>query len=134
MCLLCGAGQFLVAFHECSHNLRLGLLLAIMIAVHNIPEGMAIAAPLLAGGVKHRKVFFLTALSGAPTLLGGAIGLLIGGISYTAIALSLSAAGGAMLYIVFAEMIPQSIVMTKDRKASIVALFGTLVGLIITQI
>jgi len=117
-----------------SHDLRLGLLLAIMIAVHNIPEGMAIAAPLLAGGVKQRKVVFLTALSGAPTLLGGAIGLLIGGISDTAIALSLSAAGGAMLYIVFAEMMPQSIVMTKDRKASIVSLFGVIVGLIITQI
>ena len=117
-----------------SYNLRLGLLLAIMIAVHNIPEGMAIAAPLLAGGVKHRNVVLLTALSGAPTLLGGAIGLLIGGISDTAIALSLSAAGGAMLYIVFAEMMPQSIVMTKDRKASIVSLFGILVGLIVAQI
>ena len=117
-----------------SHDLRLGLLLAIMIAVHNIPEGMAISAPLLAGGVNQRKVVFLTALSGAPTLLGGIIGLLIGGISDTAIALSLSAAGGAMLYIVFAEMMPQSIVMTKDRKASIVTLFGVIVGLVITQI
>ena len=117
-----------------SHDLRLGLLLAIMIAVHNIPEGMAIAAPLLAGGVKHRKVVFLTALSGAPTLLGGIIGLLIGSISDTAVAISLSAAGGAMLYIVFAEMMPQSIVMTKDRKASIITLFGILIGLIITRI
>ena len=117
-----------------SHDIRLGLLLAIMIAVHNIPEGMAISAPLLTGGVKHRNVILLTALSGAPTLLGGAIGLLIGGISDTAIALSLSAAGGAMLYIVFAEMMPQSIVMTKDRKASIVTLFGVIVGLVITQI
>ena len=117
-----------------SFDLRLGLLLAIMIAIHNIPEGMAIAAPLLTGGVKRRKVVFLTALSGTPTLIGGIIGLVIGGISDTAIALSLSAAGGAMLYIVFAEMLPQSIVMTKDRKASIVSLFGILVGLIVAKI
>ena len=117
-----------------SHDFHLGALLALMIALHNIPEGMAIAAPLLAGGVNKMKVIFLTALSGAPTLLGGLIGMLIGSISDTAIAISLSAAGGAMLYIVFGEIIPQSVVMTKNRTASIVTLIGILVGLIVTQI
>ena len=117
-----------------SHDFHLGSLLAIMIALHNIPEGMAIASPLLAGGINRGKVIFLTALSGAPTLLGGLIGLLIGRISDLAIALSLSAAGGAMLYIVFGEIIPQSIVMTKNRTASIVTLFGIIVGLIVAQI
>ena len=47
---------------------------------------------------------------------------------------TLAAAGGAMLYVVFGEMIPQSVVMTKSRSATIVALFGLLIGLIITQI
>ena len=117
-----------------SHNFHLGALLAIMIALHNIPEGMAIAAPLLSGGVNRTKVIFLTALSGAPTLLGGLIGMLIGSISDFSVALSLSAAGGAMLYIVFGEIIPQSIVMTRNRTASIVTLFGIIIGLIVTQI
>jgi len=113
---------------------RLGVLLALMIAVHNIPEGMAIAAPLLTGGVNKWKVVFLTSLAGATTLLGGIIGLLIGSISDFAITISLSAAGGAMLYIVFGEIIPQSIIMTKNRMASIVTLFGIIVGLLATQI
>ena len=117
-----------------SHSFHLGVLLAIMIAVHNIPEGMAIAAPLLAGGISKRKTVFLTALSGAPTLAGGIIGMLLGGISDFSVALSLSSAGGAMLYIVFGEMMPQSIVMTKNRTASIVTLFGIIVGLIVTQV
>ncbi|MCL2294374.1 MAG: ZIP family metal transporter [Spirochaetes bacterium] len=116
-----------------SHSFQLGALLAIMIALHNIPEGMAIAAPLLAGGVNRWRVVFLTALCGATTLIGGLIGILIGSISDTAVALSLSAAGGAMLYIVFGEIIPQSIVMTKNRTATIVTLFGIIVGLIATQ-
>ena len=116
-----------------SHDFRLGVLLAIMIALHNIPEGMAIAAPLLAGGINRGKVVLLTALCGATTLLGGFIGILIGGISDFAVGLSLAAAGGAMLYIVFGEIIPQSIVMTKNRTASIVTLFGIIVGLIATQ-
>ena len=117
-----------------SHDFRLGALLAIMIALHNIPEGMAIAAPLLAGGVNRWRVVFLTALCGATTLLGGLIGILIGGISPFTVALSLSAAGGAMLYIVFGEIIPQSIVMTKNRAATIIALFGIIIGLVATQI
>ena len=117
-----------------SFDFQLGLMLAIMIALHNIPEGMAIAAPLIVGGVNRGKVVLLTALSGAPTLLGGVIGILIGSISLLAIALSLAAAGGAMLYVVFGEMVPASVLMTKSRAATIVALFGLLVGLIITQV
>jgi len=117
-----------------SHSFQLGVLLALMIAVHNIPEGMAVAAPLLAGGVNRWKVVLLTALSGLTTLLGGFIGILLGRISDIAIALSLSIAGGAMLYIVFGEIIPQSVIMTKNRTASIITLFGLIVGLIVTQI
>lgn len=116
-----------------SHDIQLGALLAIMIALHNIPEGMAIAAPLLAGGVGRWKVVALTALAGSPTLLGGIIGVLIGSISDLAIAMSLAAAGGAMLYVVFGEIIPQSVVMTRSRIATIITLFGLLVGLIIAQ-
>jgi len=117
-----------------SHNFNLGALLALMIALHNIPEGMAIAAPLLAGGVKRWKVVLLTAVSGATTLIGGVTGILIGGISEFAVALSLSAAGGAMLYVVFCEIIPQSIIMTRKRTASVVTLFGVIIGLIVTRI
>jgi len=117
-----------------SYNFQLGALLAIMIAFHNIPEGMAVAAPLLAGGINKWKVIFLTALSGATTLVGGLIGILIGSISEIAIALSLSAAGGAMLYVVYGEIVPQSVIMTKNRTASIVTLFGIIVGLIVTRI
>ncbi|MDR0516374.1 MAG: ZIP family metal transporter [Fibromonadaceae bacterium] len=115
------------------HDYYLGMLLALMIALHNIPEGMAVASPLLAGGIKKWKAVLLTALSGASTFLGGLTGVFIGHISDFAIAMSLSAAGGAMLYVVFGEMIPQSIVMTKNRVTSIVTLFGIIIGLIVSQ-
>jgi ZIP family zinc transporter len=115
-------------------SFELGLLLTIIITAHNIPEGMAIAAPLLAGGLKKWKVIILTAICGATTLIGGLLGILIGSISDFAIAMSLAGAGGAMLYIVFGEMMPQAIVMTKNRTASIVTLFGIIIGLIVTQI
>jgi len=82
--------------------------------------------------MKRGKVVFITALSGVPVLIGGLIGILIGSISYTAVALSLAIAGGAMLYVVFGEIIPQSIVMTKSRSATIITLIGIIIGLLLT--
>ena len=117
-----------------SHDFRLGFLIAAMITFHNIPEGMAIAAPLLAGGIGRWKVIILTAIAGATTLIGGLIGVILGNISDLAIALSLSSAGGAMLYIVFGEILPQFSLMTKSRTTSIITLFGVLVGFLITLI
>jgi len=117
-----------------SRSMRLGIIMAIMIALHNIPEGMSIASPLIGGGMKKWKSVLLTALSGATTIIGGVIGLLVGNISDLALALSFSIAGGAMLYVVFGEILPQSIVMTKSRWTTIIALAGIIAGLLITQI
>jgi ZIP family zinc transporter len=117
-----------------SHDFNLGMLIAIMIALHNIPEGMAIATPLLAGGVSRFKVVLWTTLCGCTTVIGALVGVLIGNISDFAVSLSLSAAGGAMLYVVFGEIIPQSVVMTKSRAAPLITLFGIIIGLIITMI
>ena len=117
-----------------SHDLQLGALIALMIALHNIPEGMAVATPLIAGGINKWKVVLLTTLSGAPTVLGGFIGLLIGNVSDFAVAISLAVAGGAMLYVVFGEIIPQSVVMTSTRIAPLITLFGIIIGLTITML
>jgi ZIP family zinc transporter len=117
-----------------SYDSGLGALIALMITLHNIPEGMAVAAPLIAGGVGRWKVVFVTALCGTMTVLGGLIGVLIGNISDLAVAVSLSAAGGAMLYVVFGEIIPQSVVMTKTRTAPLITLAGIIAGLIITKL
>ena len=116
-----------------SHDLQFGIVLAIVIALHHIPEGMAIAAPLLAGGIQRWKVISLTALAGSPAVIGGAIGWLLGGISSATLAFALSLAGGAMLYVVFGEIIPQSVVMTKSRTATIITLIGIILGLLVAR-
>lgn len=85
-----------------------GIGLALLIGVHDIPEGLAMAVPLRAGGVSSWKTLLYTLLVGVPTGLGAFFGGALGGISGEAIALCLSAAGGAMLYIICDEMIPQT--------------------------
>ena len=116
------------------HDITLAATLALMIAIHNIPEGIAIAAPLIAGGMGRWKTFLITVVEGVPSVVGALIGYFVGGVSGVAIALSLSGAAGAMLYVVFGEILPQSIVMRKDRAPTIVLLAGVVLGLLLSRI
>ena len=110
------------------------LVLAVLIGLHNIPEGMAIAVPLINGGIKRRKAIFLTALAGAPTILGAIIGYLIGDMGALGLALSLSFASGAMLYVTFGEILPQSILMYRSKLPAFSVIAGILVGLIVIYV
>ena len=67
-----------------------GLVMAIIIGLHNIPEGMAVEVPLMTGGMSRTKAVLVTALSGAPTVIGALIGYGLGGIGPLALSLSLS--------------------------------------------
>ena len=110
---------------------RGGLIMALVIGLHNVPEGMAVAVPLISGGMSKWRSEGVTALSGAPTILGAVLGFLIGTISPTALILSLSFASGAMLYVVFGELLPESILMWKSKLPAMVVVLGMLTGLII---
>lgn len=111
-------------------NEKTGILIAIIIAVHNIPEGMAISAPLASGGVKGWKTVLLTALAGAATILGAVIGLAVGGISKLASGICMGLAGGAMLYVTFCEILPQSILMEEGRVPAVSMLVGIICSMI----
>ena len=110
---------------------RGGLTMAFVIGLHNIPEGMAVAVPLISGGMRKWRSVGITALSGAPTVLGAVLGFLIGTISPTAMVISLSFASGAMLYVVFGELLPESILMWKSKLPALLAILGLLTGLVI---
>ena len=110
------------------------LVLAILIGLHNIPEGMAISVPLINGGISKRRAVLLTALSGAPTIIGAILGFLIGDIGTLGLALSLSFASGAMLYVTFGEILPQSILMYRSKLPAFFVIIGILVGLIVIYV
>lgn len=110
------------------------LVLSILIGLHNIPEGMAIAVPLINGGIKRRYAILITAVSGSPTIIGALLGFLLGNIGALGLALSLGFASGAMLYVVFGEIIPQSILMYRSKTPAFAVIFGILLGLIIIHV
>ena len=106
-------------------------VLAVLIGLHNIPEGMAVSVPLISGGMKRGKAVLMTALSGAPTIIGALLGYLIGDIGMLGLALSLGFASGAMLYVVFGEILPQAILMYHSKQPAFAVIFGMLLGLFI---
>ena len=108
----------------------LGFKLAIAIALHDIPEGISIALPLALSGSSKKKSILITTLSGLTTGIGAFFGVLVGGISKIFIGLSLSFAAGCMLYIVSCELIPESKKRYSGKFGSLGFMLGLIMGLL----
>ena len=106
---------------------ELGMYIAIAIALHNIPEGLAMAGPLKAGGLPASKIFLFTLIAGLMTPVGAAIGLIFFSISPVFVGGSLAFAAGAMIYIVNDELIPQANSMN-SHLGNIGLIAGLLMG------
>ena len=87
---------------------RTGMVIALAISIHNIPEGMAIAAPLLMGGQRRLRILIETIAVGLITPLGAVIGQ--GSVVMVPQLLPwlLGFASGIMLYLVCYQLWPQA--------------------------
>lgn len=92
-----------------SASTMLGPVLVMAIGLHNIPEGMATAAPLRAGGISGARVIAVNALVSLVTPLGTLIGFFILKASPALNSLLLALAAGAMIYIVIEKLLPVSL-------------------------
>ena len=114
-----------------STHVERGAIMAILIGLHDIPEGMAMAAPLRAAGKRPLYLIGICALSGVPTFVGAALGYVLGSISPVVMAICTAAAGGAMIYVVFAQMLPASGKLYGGRLSGFATILGILVGIFI---
>ncbi|KPU27407.1 zinc permease [Caloranaerobacter sp. TR13] len=110
---------------------QMGFNIALVIALHNIPEGIAMATPLRISGMSKIKVLLLTLLSGVPTGVGAFIGAVLGNISDFFISLCLAFAGGTMLYITCGELIPNAKKLYSGRASTIGLTIGFIIGIVI---
>jgi len=109
---------------------KLGLYTAISIGIHNIAEGLSVAMPLRMGKMRRRRIVIVTTLTGMTTLIGAIIGLQLVSISPAFISISLAFAAGAMLYIASDELIPISH-RVHSHSANMGMLMGILLALLI---
>lgn len=115
------------------YSVSLGMSILMTNTLHDIPEAMVIGIGLNKEKAtifkRVRKAIFL----GIPTAIGAFIGNIIGSISDAYIALSLSIAGGCMLYIVACDLIPSSKEISKKKIVSLIYILGILIGLFISK-
>jgi len=115
-------------------SITLGYSLALAICLHDIPEGIAMGVPMKSGGMKVSKIILYVVMSGVTTGIGAFFGALVGTIGAGVISMCLAFAGGAMLYIVSGELIPESNNLYKGRMPVLGNILGVIIGIFTTRL
>ncbi|AKI96485.1 ZIP family metal transporter [Kosmotoga pacifica] len=84
------------------------LVIAVAIGIQNIPEGAAVSASLTGAGYKAGTTFLITLLTGVVEIIGGIFGALLMVIARPLLPYAMAFAGGAMLYVISDEVIPET--------------------------
>ena len=104
------------------------------ISLQNIPEAIVIVTPLFAVGVAAGRVvcisFAIAAVSIASVLAGCALTAVFAG----AIPFMLAAAGGAMLYVISDEMIPETHSHGYEKPATFALISGLLLVIVLQRL
>ncbi len=124
-----------VAFGSVFYNLEgatlaAAVMLAIGIGIQNFPEGSAVSLPLRREGMSPQKAFFFGMLSGIVEPISAVIGAVLVIKVQVLLPILLSFAGGAMIYVVVQELIPES---QTNKKKDLMALF-TIFGFLLMMI
>lgn len=124
-----------VAFGSVFYNLEgatlaAAIMLAIGIGIQNFPEGSAVSLPLRREGMSPQKAFFFGMLSGIVEPISAVVGAILVIKVQVLLPILLSFAGGAMIYVVVQELIPES---QTNKKKDLMALF-TIFGFLLMMI
>lgn len=116
-----------VAFGSAIANPELinaGIVVALAIGLQNIPEGTAVALPLMREGYKQKDVIKITLFTGLVEPLGGFLGAAAVTIISGILGFGMSFAAGAMIFVVSDEIIPESHRKGHERAATFGVIFG----------
>ena len=105
----------------------LGLVTTIAIAVHNIPEGLAISLLLVPRGVRVLKAAGWSIVSSLPQPLVAVPAFLFVTAFTTLLPVGLGFAGGAMLWMVAAQVVPDALRSTSRRAVATAVCASSLV-------
>lgn len=98
--------------------------LAIGIGIQNFPEGLAVSLPLYASGISYWKSFMYGQLSGMVEPFAGLLGVLAVGFAQVILPYALSFAAGAMLYVVFENLMPEAASHGNSKLSTWCCMFG----------
>ncbi|EMA63030.1 ZIP family metal transporter [Halorubrum lipolyticum] len=88
---------------------EVALVLAVVIGLQNVPDGFAFAVPMADTGMSNLRVIWYTTLSGlVPQVVASVFGFLLVSVAAGLFPVASGFAAGAMLAVVFRELIPSS--------------------------
>ncbi len=110
-----------------------GMALAISIALHNIPEGVAISIPLFFSGMSRIKSILISFVAGISTLVGALAAFFLIFLSENVMYIGLAFAAGAMFFITVNELVPEAHKYGRGRLTGLGILLGILVAFLLTR-
>lgn len=108
-----------------------GISLAFGIGIQNIPEGMVVALILFLKGYSVKESVFVSLLTGLVEPIGGLVAVSLFTVSSYILPFGFAFAGGAMLFIVSKEMIPQIHKKGYETEATLGLISGFLLMMIL---
>ncbi len=87
-------------------DVKLGLVTAVSVALHEIPQQTGNFLVLLNAGIQRRKAFILMSLAGLGAILGAALGYTLFQTIETLLPYALVLAAASFLYVAVADLIP----------------------------
>lgn len=134
-----------IALHKLPEGMATGIVfegpdqqnaiaVALTIALQNIPEGMVVVTPLLMIGMSYLRTSLVALAVAAIEVAGVYLGFALGGISKMLLPLLLSMAGGAMLYVISDEMIPETHSHGYEKYATYAMIAGVMIMLVIESL
>jgi zinc transporter, ZIP family len=115
-------------------DIKAGTVLAIGIGLQNIPEGLAVALPLLREKATRSKAFLIALLTGLVEPVGGFLGISIVSIGSFLLPYGLAFAAGAMLFVISEEIIPETHSRGNDRIATIGVITGFIIMMVLDNV
>lgn len=111
-------------------SLLSAIILALGIAIQNIPEGAIISMPMKLDGVSKKKSFFTGVMSGVVEPIASLITIVLINVVVPLLPYLLAFAAGAMIYVVFEELVPE---MHNGNK-SFWGIISVMIGFIVMMV
>lgn len=124
---VCFAG---VLSGDANISLLSAIILAVGIAIQNIPEGAIISMPMKLDGKTRRQSFLMGVLSGIVEPIAALFTILLTNLILPILPYLLSFAAGAMIYVVIEELIPEM----QSGKKSFLGVISVILGFIVMLI
>jgi zinc transporter, ZIP family len=111
-----------------------GTYISAAIAIHNIPEGLAISMVLISRGVSVWKSMFWSVFSSVPQPLLAIPSFLFVDTFKPFLPFGLGFAAGAMIWMVVSELLPDAFADAKKQQVAISTVIGVVVMVLLQQI